>query len=224
MPSNLTEIIFIIDKSTSMEPIREQTIAAFNKFLEDQQREPGRAMLTLVFFSSSGKYETRYSGADIRRVNPLTAVDYVPDGMTALSDAIGKTINETGARLEQTPESERPAHVLVAILTDGAENDSKDYTVAKIKEKILHQETKYSWKFLFLGAGLQDAVQAVAGAYGIGGLMCCPYNADAQGIAKSVSSVSCATSQLRTSGAIDAGWVVEDGGAVGADNPAAAKP
>ena len=163
MRADLTEIAFVLDRSGSMNPIAADAIGGFNAFLADQQALPGEARLTLVLFDH--EYLVPYSHAPIKTVGPLDAKTYVPRGMTALLDAVGRTIDDIGARLAAMPEAERPAKVIVAILTDGQENASRDYTFAKVSGMIKHQQEKYSWEFIFLAAN-QDAI-AAAGALAI---------------------------------------------------------
>lgn len=157
MRTDLTEIICIIDRSGSMQSIRSDAIGGFNAFLEGQQKHPGEGRLTLALFNHD--YERVYENVPLPEVPPLTEDTYVPEGTTALLDAIGRTLVDVSKRLAATPEAERPGQVIVAILTDGMENASTDYTRARIAEMIEHQRTKYAWEFVFLAAN-QDAFQA----------------------------------------------------------------
>lgn len=152
---NLSDIICIVDRSGSMDAIRSDAIGGFNTFLNDQKQQPGKATLSLVLFNH--EYELVYDNIDITKVPPLNEDTYRPQGMTALLDAVGRTIDAVGNRLAATPEPERPGKVIVAILTDGLENSSKDYARTKVAEMIRHQQQKYSWDFIFLAAN-QDAV------------------------------------------------------------------
>lgn len=161
--NDLTEIAVILDRSGSMSVIRDDAIGGFNTFLEGQKAVPGEAKFTLVLFDD--KYETVMFRKDLREAEPLTEQTFVPRGSTALLDAIGRTVNEIGAQLAQMPENERPSKVIVAILTDGMENASKEFTRPQIAEMVKHQEEKYAWEFLYLGAN-QDAF-AVGGALGV---------------------------------------------------------
>mgnify|MGYP000938688440 CR=1 FL=1 len=163
MRSDLTEIAFVLDRSGSMNPIADDAIGGFNTFLAAQQSPPGEARLTLVLFDH--EYLVPHRGVGIGAVPPLDADTYVPRGMTALLDAVGRTMDDLGARLAAMPEADRPAKVIVAILTDGQENASRDYTFAKVSAMIKHQQEKYSWEFIFLAAN-QDAI-AAAGAISI---------------------------------------------------------
>lgn len=151
----LTDITIILDRSGSMSAVRDATINGFNEFLTKQKAEKGKANVTLVQFDD--KYETHYSGVNIKSAPDLSYETFVPRGWTALNDAIGRTIDSVGARLNALPEKERPNNVIFVILTDGYENRSTEYTKPQIAEKIKHQQDKYNWNFIFIGAN-QDAI------------------------------------------------------------------
>jgi hypothetical protein len=163
MNTQLTELAFILDRSGSMASVRIETIAGFNRFLEEQLALPGEARLTLVLFDT--EIQTPVVSTPVASVTPLTTETYTLGGSTALLDAIGVTIDTLGARLAAMPEPERPGKVIVAILTDGEENASRVFNIHKINEMISHQRDVYGWEFLFLGAN-QDAI-ATAGRMGI---------------------------------------------------------
>ena len=163
MNKKLTEIAYILDRSGSMEPLKESAISGFNTFLKDQQETSGKANLTLVLFDD--EYLLHADSTPIKEVQPLDASTYVPRSMTALLDAIGRTIENIGKQLAKTPEKERPGKVIIAIYTDGYENASTDYTASKIAKMIRHQTDNYDWEFLFLAAN-EDAI-ATAATYGI---------------------------------------------------------
>jgi len=160
---NACEIVMVLDRSGSMSGCQDATIKGFNEFLKDQKKQPGEARLTLVQFDH--KYENVYDGLALNDVPLLTSQTFQPRGFTALLDAIGKTINSTGRRLEAMPEARRPGRVLFVILTDGHENHSREFNAKQVFAMIRHQEDKYGWKFVFIGAD-QDAI-ASAGALGI---------------------------------------------------------
>ncbi len=149
-----TEIAVILDRSGSMQSIRTDAIGGFNSFLESQKAVPGEAKFTLVLFDH--EYQAVTLRTPLQEAKPLTADTYVPRGQTALYDAIGRTVNELGAQLANTPEGERPGKVVVAILTDGQENASREFTKERIAEMVKHQEQNYAWEFIYLGAN-QDA-------------------------------------------------------------------
>lgn len=155
--NNLTEIAFILDQSGSMDSIKAGTLEGVNAFLDQQKKEnsdyPVRFSLTLF----STEVEVRHSSVSISEVPGLDEKTYQPSGGTALLDAIGITIDEIGKRLAETLEAERPAKVIVAIMTDGEENSSRVFTWDQISEKIKHQTEVYKWEFLFMGAN-QDAI------------------------------------------------------------------
>jgi hypothetical protein len=163
MNDQLTEIAFILDRSGSMQSMVEPAIAGFNRLLREQQQEPGNARFTLVLFDD--RYEVPVKSLPIAEVVELDTTTFIPRGGTALLDAIGYTIEGLGKKLAETPETERPGQVIVAILTDGMENASHKFSWADISAMIRHQTEKYQWKFLFLGAN-QDAI-ATAGRMSI---------------------------------------------------------
>jgi uncharacterized protein YegL len=158
MKVDFTEIACIIDRSGSMMSLRSDAVGGINSFLTEQKAVPGEASLTLVFFSH--EYQLVHSGTPLQEVALLTDADYVPQGTTALLDAVGRTIEDVGKRLAETPEEQRPEKVLVAILTDGLENASRDYTRARVAKMIKHQQEKYGWEFLFLAANMDAFAEA----------------------------------------------------------------
>jgi hypothetical protein len=155
----MTELAYILDRSGSMESMKEASIAGFNHFLSEQLEVPGDARLTLVLFDE--EYVVPAQGAPLKEVEKLTAVTYVPRGTTALLDAIGRTVKDLGNRIKQLPAGEKPSRVIVAVFTDGLENASHVYTSRHIADLIkLHRE-ELNWEFLFLGAN-QDAIATAA--------------------------------------------------------------
>ena len=160
MKSDLTDITLVVDRSGSMSSIREDAEGGVNEFIRRQAEEPGEALLTLVQFDT--EYDFVHRGVPIGDVPHF---DLRPRGATALLDAIGRSINETGDRLAKMKEADRPGLVIFVVMTDGLENSSVEFTKAKIKEMIEHQQTNYNWQFTFLGAN-QDAF-AEAGSMGI---------------------------------------------------------
>lgn len=157
------EIVLIIDKSGSMEAIKEDAIGGFNSFLSSQKKIDHRAKVSFVLFDD--RYHLIYDGKAINEVENLTEATYVPSGTTALLDAVGRTIDRVGERLDGMEESQKPENVIFFILTDGLENASSDYTRDRVKEMIEHQQSKYDWEFIYGGAN-QDAF-AEAGSLGI---------------------------------------------------------
>jgi uncharacterized protein YegL len=157
MNKNLTEIIFLLDRSGSMSGLEKDTIGGFNSFIERQCQLEGDTLLTTVLFDD--QYEVLWNGKDARKVR-LTSKEYFIRGTTALLDAAGKTILDVGHRLSKTPEEQRPSSVIFVITTDGMENASREFTYEKVKELIKHQQDKYSWEFIFMGANIDAAEEA----------------------------------------------------------------
>lgn len=163
MRGNLTEMVFVLDRSGSMRSLTADTIGGFNELIEKQKKLEGDAYVTTVLFDH--EYELLHDHVALGEVAPLTDREYFARGSTALLDAVGRTINTVGARLATMPEEERPAHVVFVITTDGMENASCEYTAKQVREMVEHQQQKYSWQFVFLGANM-DAVSE-AGKLGI---------------------------------------------------------
>ena len=160
MRTDLTDITMVIDRSGSMQSIRTDAEGGINSFIEQQKQEPGETLLTLVQFDT--EYEFVHSGVPVKQIPAFTLV---PRGSTALLDAVGRAINETGARLAAMAESQRPALVVFVIVTDGAENSSREFTRDQIRTMVEHQQSVYKWQFTFLAAN-QDAF-AAGGSMGI---------------------------------------------------------
>lgn len=158
----LTEIAFILDRSSSMETVRQAAIHRFNEFLLHHQAAPGHTRLTLVLFGDW--IETHYHSIPICEALPLTPKTYVPASSCSLLDAIGDTMEVLGQRFATLPEAHRPDQVIIAILTDGQENSSQRFTRKQLAADIAHQTQKHQWKFLFLGAG-QDAITPATQRY-----------------------------------------------------------
>jgi uncharacterized protein YegL len=160
MRTDLTDITMVIDRSGSMQSIQSDAEGGINSFIEQQKQEPGEANVTLVQFDMD--YEFVHSGVPIKQV---PAFKLIPRGSTALLDAVGRAINETGARLASVDESQRPGLVVFVIVTDGAENSSREFTREQIRKMVEHQQSAYKWQFTFLAAN-QDAF-AAGGSMGI---------------------------------------------------------
>ena len=160
MKNGLTEIVLVVDRSGSMQEVKNKTISGLKEFLITQKQLPGEAVMSWMTFSSTHRME--FEGKKLSDLNESIFDDYRTDGMTALYDAVGVAIDNTGRRLAGVDESERPEKVMIVILTDGYENFSKEYTFDRIKEMIEHQKTVYSWEFLFLGADI-DAMTVGGG-------------------------------------------------------------
>ncbi|MNQ78428.1 von Willebrand factor type A domain protein [compost metagenome] len=179
------ESFVIADRSGSMESIRDDAIGGFNSFLEEQQKVDGKANLTLVLFDD--RYEVPVKSVDIRKVKPLTRKTFVPRGMTAMNDAIGKAVAEL---FEIAPEK-----AVVCIITDGAENSSKEFTNQQVKDKIKEVEAK-GWQVVFLAANI-DAFSA-GGSLGINSATTFGFAANAKGVQDAYATMSASTRAYRT--------------------------
>ena len=186
MKKDLTELVFILDRSGSMRGLEADTIGGYSSLLEKQKNGKGQAVVTTVLFDDV--YEMVHDHADIQKVNPLTEKEYYARGTTALLDAIGRTINHVGRRHKYAPDDEVPAKTMVTIITDGYENASREFTLSKIRAMIEQQKEKYGWEFLFLGANI-DAVQTAAG-FGIQADRAATYRADSVGTRTNFDAVS----------------------------------
>lgn len=191
---NFTSINVVLDRSGSMQTILEPTISGFNTFIAEQKKVIGECEISLHQFDN--EYETIYSCQPIAKVLDLTAATFIPRGMTALHDAIGKTINSVGTRLSTMKEEDRPDTVIILIVTDGLENASKEFTSGTIAEMIAHQKDKYSWDFIFLGAN-QDAVTTGAG-FKINANASVSFNASRESVNHLFQSVAHGTSGKRS--------------------------
>ena len=167
MKSNLTDIVLVVDASSSMTKGYDETLMALNAFIKSQQHKEGLCNLTLIKFSSNkysvvpNWYQNLFTELDVNSIKEVTKEQYTVGGYTALYDAVNKAIDDTGLRLSIKPESERPSKVLFVILTDGEENSSKT-TLYDLKNKIARQENVYSWNFVFLGADFNSEVTTSA--------------------------------------------------------------
>ena len=179
MNANLTELVFILDRSGSMGGLESDTIGGFNSMLAKQQSEPGECRITTILFDS--EYEVLHDRIDIKAVSPITDREYYVRGQTALLDAVGRTINKIGGVQKNTSEDFRAGKVLFVITTDGMENASREFSYSAIKSMIEHQKSQYGWEFIFLGANI-DAVD-VANRFGIAENRAQNFHNDGKGVA-----------------------------------------
>jgi uncharacterized protein YegL len=189
---NRTEIIFLLDRSGSMSGLESDTIGGFNAFIKNQCREEGETILTTVLFDD--KYEVLWNGINANDAT-LTEKEYFVRGCTALLDSIGKTILDVGYRLSNSPEEQRPCKVIFVITTDGYENASREFTYGKIKELIKHQQEKFNWEFIFMGANI-DATKE-ANSIGIDSENAYSFEASEAGVEKMYEMVCEAVSEKR---------------------------
>ena len=180
MKKDLTELVFILDRSGSMQGLERDTIGGFNSMLEKHNATDGECVVTTVLFN--GEYELLHERLDILKIKPITDKEYFVRGNTALLDAMGKTINKIGNDLNNALEENRPEHVMFVIITDGEENASKEFTRDQIKQMVEHQTEVYKWEFIFLGANI-DAF-SVADSIGVQRSKTANYYADSEGTEK----------------------------------------
>jgi uncharacterized protein YegL len=202
MKKELTELVFILDRSGSMSGLESDTIGGYNAMLEKQKKEPGDAVITTVLFDD--RYELLHDRINLRGITSITEKEYCVRGNTALLDAVGKTINKIGNALKHTAEEERAGHVMFVITTDGLENASQEFTYEKVRKMIEHQKSNYGWEFIFLGANI-DAV-ATAERFGIDKSRATNYKADREGTLLNYDVISETVSCLRASRPIKEDW------------------
>jgi hypothetical protein len=174
-----------------MESIRTDTEGGFNTFVADQQKEPGECHLSLYQFDD--KYDVVYESKPIADVPKL---NLQPRGTTALLDAVGKTLNTRGEYYASLPEDERPARVVVVIITDGQENASREFSRDSIKSMITTQQDTYKWQFIFLGANIDSF--SVAGGMGIRAASTMDFGTSGDEVLASYSSVSSSIKSYRS--------------------------
>ena len=202
MKKNLTEIVFILDRSGSMHGLEQDTIGGFNSMVERQKAEEGEALISTVLFDDIS--EVIHDRADLRRIAPMTERDYCTRGCTALLDAIGDAIHHIGNVHKYARSEDVPEHTLFIITTDGMENASRRYSVDKVKQMIERQKTKYGWEFLFLGANI-DAVET-AGHFGIDADKAVDFHSDRVGTALNYEVLSDAVAQVRKNAPLGRQW------------------
>ena len=203
MKKNLTEIVFILDRSGSMAGLEDDTIGGFNAMIEKQKDEPGDALVSTVLFDS--ERDVIHDRVDIQKIPPMTRKEYYVRGCTALLDAVGKAIHHIGNIHKYAREEDRPKKTLFVITTDGMENASRKYSYEKLKAMIQRQKEKYGWEFLFLGANIDAAREAAR--FGIGADRAANYHADREGTNVIYETVSEAITQVRCCSApLSADW------------------
>ena len=202
MKKNLTELVFILDRSGSMAGLEKDTIGGFNAMIEKQRREDGEAIISTVLFDNTS--EVIHDRLTLEAIPPMTQKEYYVRGCTALLDAVGGAIHHIGNVHKYAREEDRPEKTLFVITTDGMENASRRYSYEKVKEMITRQKEKYGWEFLFLGANIDAAREAAR--FGIGADRAANYNADHQGTEVIYKAVSETVSNFRACRPMAAGW------------------
>ena len=202
MRKNLTELVFILDRSGSMCGLEADTIGGFNSMIEKQKREPGEALVSTVLFDHEST--VLHDRVPLGCVAPMTARDYSVRGSTALLDAIGGAIHHIGNVHKYARPEDVPEHTLFVITTDGMENASRRYSADKVKAMIERQKSKYGWEFLFLGANI-DAVET-AQHFGIGADRAVSFMSDHIGTALNYDVVCEAVRTVRCAQPLSSSW------------------
>ena len=200
--NNITELVFILDRSGSMGGLESDTIGGFNALLEKQKKQDGKAYVSTVLFDH--EIEVLHDRLPIDEVEPLTDKDYTVRGCTALLDAIGKSVRHIGNIHKYARPEDVPVHTMFVITTDGMENASREFSGKDIKKLIEKQKEKYGWEFLFIGANI-DAI-TTARNFGISEDRAVNYRADRQGTGVVYESVSEAVSNVRNGQCLAPSW------------------
>ena len=202
MKKNLTELVFILDRSGSMAGLEDDTIGGFNGMLEKQKAEPGEAIISTVLFDN--RTEVIHDRMPLDQVSALTRKEYYVRGCTALLDAVGGAIHHIGNVHKYAREEDRPEKTLFVITTDGMENASRQYDYRKVKAMIERQKEKYGWEFIFLGANIDAAKEAAR--FGIRADRAANYHADRKGTGLIYEAVNKAVCCVRESRPLANDW------------------
>ena len=201
MKNNITELVFILDRSGSMAGFEADTIGGFNSTIEKQKKQDGKVYVSTVLFDNVS--EVIHDRVDISTVKPMTEEDYNVRGCTALLDAVGGAIHHIGNIHKYTRPEDVPEHTVFIITTDGMENASHNYTRRRVREMIKHQQERYGWEFIFLAANI-DA-EETAEDIGIRRERAVNYTQDEDGV-KATYAVMCeAITSVRKCKNLDAG-------------------
>ena len=202
MNNNLTEIVFILDRSGSMAGLEGDTIGGFNALVERQKKEPGEALLSAVLFSDESR--VLYDRVELRKVEPMSERQYQVGGCTALLDAIGGAVHHIANVHKYAREEDRPGKTIFVITTDGLENASRVYGYDEVRRMVRHEQEKHGWEFLFLGANM-DAISA-ARSFGIREDRAVRYRCDSAGTELNYRVVSETVARVRRRERIAADW------------------
>jgi len=202
MKKNLTEMVFILDRSGSMHGLEGDTIGGFNAMIEKQKRAEGEALVSTVLFDDVS--EVLHDRVPLYKIAPMTENDYTVRGCTALVDAIGGAIHHIGNVHKYARKEDVPEHTVFVIITDGMENASHRYNIDKVRAMIERQKERYGWEFLFFGANI-DAVETARG-FGIGADRAVEYRADSAGTALNYEVVGEAMYCMRAAKPVGAEW------------------
>ena len=200
--NNITEMVFILDRSGSMAGLEKDTIGGFNSLIEKQKKQDGKCYVSTVLFD----HETQviHDRVELADIKPLTDNDYFVRGCTALIDAIGGSIHHIKNIYKYARKEDVPEHTMFVIITDGYENASRKYSSDQVKKMIEHEKEKYGWEFLFIGANI-DAVET-AKHFGINEDRAVNYHADKQGTGVVYDTVADACCNIRACAPLTADW------------------
>ena len=205
MKNNITELVFILDRSGSMAGLESDTIGGFNAMIAKQKKLDGKCFVSTVLFDNAS--EVLHDRVDLAAIQPMTDKDYTVGGCTALIDAIGGAIHHIGNIHKYARPEDVPEHTVFVITTDGMENASHRYTAEKVKNMVQRQIEKFGWEFLFLGANI-DAVET-ASNIGIAKDRAVNFHSDSEGTALNYSVMSEAIENVRCAKPLTADWKAE---------------
>lgn len=198
----MTELVFILDRSGSMSGLETDTIGGFNSVIEKQKREDGEALVSTVLFDGSATL--LHDRLPLDKVPPMTEREYFARGTTALLDAVGETIRHIARVHKYARREDVPEKTLFVITTDGMENSSRRYSYEAVKDMVAHEQEKYGWEFLFLGANIDAA--ALAERIGIQAERSVRYKSDKTGTALNYETISMAVSSMRSGQTLSPDW------------------
>ena len=203
--NNITELVFILDRSGSMSGLESDTVGGFNTMIEKQKKQNAPCYVSTVLFNHTS--EVLYDRVKLGEVQRMTEEDFFVGGSTALMDAIGGAIHHIGNIHKYIRPEDVPANTMFVIMTDGMENASRNYNSDRVKQMIERQKKRYGWEFLFIGANI-DAVETAA-RYGIDADRAVNYHADKEGTRVVYQSVANAVCSLRENKELKADWSEE---------------
>ncbi len=201
MKKDLTELVFIIDKSGSMSGLESDTVGGFNSLIEKQKAEGGDVVVTTVLFNHEMAYI--HDRLDIKQVKKMTRKDYTAEGCTALLDAVGNTVNHVIGVQSTLKDEFVPGKTMVVITTDGLENSSKEFGYDAVK-KLVERQKELGWEFIFLGANID--VYKEASRFGVDADKAVNYHCDSAGVGLNYEALSCAITEVKRKGSLGKAW------------------
>ena len=198
----LTELVFILDRSGSMEGLEKDTIGGFNSMIARQKQQPGRAVVSTVLFDNNST--VIHDRVPLNQVPPMTEKEYYTRGCTALLDAVGDAIRHIGNIHKYARREDVPERTMFVITTDGYENASHHYDYPAVQKMIQRQKQRYGWEFLFLGANIDAAKEAAR--FGIASNRAVKYRCDEEGTALNYEVISQAVCCMRETGSLQDNW------------------